>query len=43
MNWKGYGRQRSRLNLKCYPSVYLETLRKKQKVCARTACLQAEI
>jgi hypothetical protein len=43
MNWKGYGRNWSWPNLRYYPSIYLEGLRKTTKASEGIACLQAKI
>jgi hypothetical protein len=44
MNWKGYGRKRSRLNLRwCYPNVYQEEMRKIKKILNQYSRSAAEI
>jgi hypothetical protein len=43
MNWKGYGRKRSQPNLRYYPGICLEELRKTIKASVRIAGLWTEI
>jgi hypothetical protein len=43
MNWKGYGRKQSWPNLRYFPNIFLEGLRKLQKTSVRIAGLWAEI
>jgi hypothetical protein len=43
MNWKGYGRKQSQPNLRYYPGICLEGLRKTRKTSVRIANLQAKI
>jgi hypothetical protein len=43
MNWKGFGRTFLWLNLRYYPSICLEGLRKPQTISVRITSLQAEM
>jgi hypothetical protein len=37
MNWKGYGRKWMKINLRCYPGICVEALRKTMKTPFRMA------